>query len=147
MQHQEKVFRSRSEWMTLISECRASGKSDAEWCREHGLSVSSFYNACSRLRKEACEIPPRVPGNTISRIATQEVVRVELVDEKQESDSPLSSLPVAHEPATVISQELPHIDNHHTIEIELNGAHIRVTNDVSPALLSKAIITLRSAVC
>ena len=48
---------SLDEWMELVTECRQSGLTDAAWCHEHGISPSCFYNAVTRLRKRACQIP------------------------------------------------------------------------------------------
>ena len=44
-------------------------------------------------------------------------------------------------------QEPAHIENHHTIEIELGGVYLRIANDANPALVSKAIASLRCVVC
>ena len=53
--------RSLDEWMELVTECRQSGLSDAAWCHEHRISPSCFYNAVTRLRKRACQMPTPVP--------------------------------------------------------------------------------------
>ena len=53
--------RSLEEWMELVTECRQSGLTDAAWCNEHGISPSCFYNAVTRLRKKACQIPDPAP--------------------------------------------------------------------------------------
>ena len=52
--------RSLDEWMELVTECRQSGLIDTAWCNEHGISPSCFYNAVTRLRKKACQIPDPV---------------------------------------------------------------------------------------
>ena len=52
--------RSLDEWMELVTQCRQSGLSDAAWCNERGISPSCFYNAVTRLRKKACQIPEPV---------------------------------------------------------------------------------------
>lgn len=52
--------RSLDEWMELVTECRQSGLTDAAWCNEHGISPSCFYNAVTRLRKKACQIPDQL---------------------------------------------------------------------------------------
>ena len=58
--------RSLDEWMKLVTECRQSGLTDAAWCTELGISPSSFYNAVTRLRKRACQIPDPVgKANTL----------------------------------------------------------------------------------
>ena len=49
--------RSLEKWMDLVIQCRQSGLTDAAWCNEHGISPSYFYNAVTRLRKKACQIP------------------------------------------------------------------------------------------
>ena len=54
MSNSRSANRSLEEWMALITECRQSGLSDAAWCEQQGISVSSFYNAATRLRKKAC---------------------------------------------------------------------------------------------
>ncbi len=33
-----------TEQIRLINECRQSGMTDADWCRENDISVSTFYN-------------------------------------------------------------------------------------------------------
>ena len=57
--------RSLDEWMKLVTECRQSGLTDAAWCTEHGISPSSFYNAVTRLRKRACQIPDEYYGSNV----------------------------------------------------------------------------------
>lgn len=52
MNNSRSANRSLEEWMALITECRQSGLSDAAWCEQQGISVSSFYNAATRLRKK-----------------------------------------------------------------------------------------------
>ena len=32
------------EQIRLINECRQSGMTDADWCRENDIAVSTFYN-------------------------------------------------------------------------------------------------------
>ena len=46
--------RSLDDWMEMVTACRQSGMTDADWCAEHGIAPSSFYNAVTRLRKQAC---------------------------------------------------------------------------------------------
>ena len=47
-------YHTDEEWLDLIMQCRQSGLSDAQWCRQNSIPDSSFYNAVSRLRKKAC---------------------------------------------------------------------------------------------
>lgn len=43
--------RSLDEWMELVTACKQSGLTDADWCAEHGIAPRSFYNVVTRLRK------------------------------------------------------------------------------------------------
>ena len=45
------------EWLSLIQECRYSGFSERVWCAQNDISINTFYNAITRLRKKACMIP------------------------------------------------------------------------------------------
>ena len=48
-----------AEQIRLINECRQSGMTDADWCRENDIAVSTFYNWVSRCRKAAAD---RIPA-------------------------------------------------------------------------------------
>lgn len=123
---------STDEWMTIITEARQSGLSDKDWCQKNGISVHTFYNAVKRLRKKACELPERISSGDRSVLPEkQEVVRVELVPDD-----------VPDKPAEppMEAQHLEYLDNPHTmIELQLNGAVIRVANGADPMLLAKTI--------
>ena len=43
------------EQIRLINECRKSGMTDADWCRENDITPSTFYNWLSRCRKIAAD--------------------------------------------------------------------------------------------
>ena len=63
----------------LITECRQSGLSDYQWCREQGINPGTFYNWISRLRKAGYIIP-----DSDSKVCTtpvrQEVVKLDLIE-------------------------------------------------------------------
>ena len=75
--------RSLNEWMSIITECRRSGLSDAAWCEQNDISVSCFYNAVSRLRKKACEIPASSGKTNVLDITStkQDVVEVSITSD------------------------------------------------------------------
>lgn len=130
--------RSLDEWMELVTECRQSGLTDAAWCHEHGISPSCFYNAVSRLRKRACRIPaPSGKASTLDLTShEQDVVQIAIEPDKS--------------PAELISMEQNnslYLDNSHTIEIEVNGLRIRMSNDVQPVLLRTLMDVLKESIC
>lgn len=68
------------EMIRLINECRQSGMTDADWCPENGIAVSTFYNWGSRCRKAAADriLPPNCSHLEDSR-PKQDVVPIDLV--------------------------------------------------------------------
>lgn len=50
-----KKIRSDQEWLELIQECRASGLPVRNWCQTHSISIKTFYNKVSILRKKSCD--------------------------------------------------------------------------------------------
>ena len=73
-----------SEQLKLINQCRQSGLTDADWCRENGIAPSTFYNWVSRCRKAASDqIQEASYGHLETPRPRQEVVPVEIVPESQ----------------------------------------------------------------
>ena len=44
--------RTDEEWLSLIQQCRSSGFSDRVWCEQNDISINTFYNTVTKLRKE-----------------------------------------------------------------------------------------------
>ena len=130
--------------LQLIMECRKSGLSDYQWCQEHDINPGTFYNWVKRHRQKACEddIPPSVAdSHSCSPTALmQEVVRI---DPGQLAPGPMEPpVPTEEKPAF-----LPTQTSSPALEIELNGAILRISNDVSPGLLSQTLRLLRGMPC
>ena len=130
--------RSLDEWMELVIQCRQRGLTDAAWCNEHGISPSCFYNAVTRLRKTACQIPePAGKARTLDLTShKQDVVQIAIEPETS--------------PAELISNKANssmYLDNSHTIEIEVRGLIIRMNNTVHPSLLKIRMDALKEPLC
>ena len=130
--------RSLDEWMELVIQCRQSGLTDAAWCNEHGISPSCFYNAVTRLRKKACQIPESANKASTLDLTShkQDVVQIAIEPE----NSPEELLPNPMDSSM-------YLDNSYTIQIETNGILIRMSNSVHPSLLNLLLKTLRNPVC
>lgn len=131
--------RSEEEWFQIINECRRSGLSDSQWCKQHDIPESTFFCAVARLRKKAYAIPDRnhsidVLSNSIPK---QDVVRIDI---EPELPAPSSPEPIQVVPAT-------YLDNSHTIEIDVRGINIRIFNSVDTELLKTVLSALGGAGC
>ena len=121
-----------AEQLRLINECRQSGMTDADWCRENDIAVSTFYNWVSRCRKAAAEqIPAANHGHLEIPRPKQDVVSIDIVPEQH----------------TASQMQNSYLDNSHTIEIEADGLLIRMSNEIKPLLLKMLMDTLKESLC
>ena len=131
--------------MSVIMECRRSGLTDKAWCDQHDIPLSTFYNAVTRLRKLACDIPPATPSpKVIDLTARQEVVEVGIVGEAPNAGvipAPISS------PLPVHRETEMNLDNSHMIEIILGQARILAGDGADPELLRTAVLAAGSLLC
>ena len=82
------------EQIRLINECRQSGMTDADWCRENDITPSTFYNWLSRCRKIAADqIPQPSYGHSETPRQKQDVVPVSIVHDQPAE--PRSHMPYA----------------------------------------------------
>ncbi len=121
-----------TEQIRLINECRHSGMTDADWCRENHIAVSIFYNWVSRCRKAAADqIPPPNYGHLEIPRPKQDVVPIDTVPEQN----------------TESQMQKTYLDNSHTIEVSVKDITVRISNDVNSVLLTRTIRLLQELSC
>ena len=67
LKHAAKV----QEWATRVAECRSSGIGVKAWCREHGISLKTYYNWERQIVKEATQqyaLPAPAQGDMLIRV-------------------------------------------------------------------------------
>lgn len=123
--------RTNDEWFQIITECRRSGLSDAQWCNQHGINRSTMCKAIRRLRAMACQIPESSGGRitALDLTAPREPVEIHVVNQPD----PIPGTPAIQEISA------PYTDNSHMIEITIGAATIKVRNGSDPALLKAAV--------
>ena len=113
--------RNPQEWLSLIQECRASGYSDLEWCRQNNISLSSFYYNLRALRKSACEISESIKP---TRQELQEVVQVS------------------------VSEESPCVkslgEDNVAVRLGLNGITVEIINGAAKSTIENTLFALQS---
>ena len=121
-----------AEQIKLINECRQSGMTDADWCRENDIAVSTFYNWVSRCRKVAADqIPPANYGHLEVPRPKQDVVSIDIVPEQH----------------TASQMQNSYLDNSHTIEVAMKDITVRISNDADPVLLTRTFRLLQELSC
>ena len=69
----------RDEQIKLIMECRQSGLTDFEWCRQHNINVGTFYNWVKRLKRSEGITFPRGKKPDSALAYRQEVVKLDVL--------------------------------------------------------------------
>ena len=128
-----KVRVPMGEQIRIINECRQSGMTDADWCRENDISVSTFYNWVSRCRKTAADqIPPPNYGHCEIPRSKQDVVPIDIVSDHLTEQNTASRM---------------HLDNSHTIEVAMKDTVIRIHNNADPILLTRTLRLIQETLC
>lgn len=121
--------RTDEEWLLLIQECRSSGFSDRAWCEQNDISINTFYNTVTRLRKKACMVP-EAAGSTMDD--PPEIVPLSLVgDSRAQMPDPTRQWP-----ADVTSPG-------EALTIMVNGCKVAVNNNAGRDVIYHTISALR----
>ena len=132
----KRVLHTDQEWLDLINECRTSGLSDKDWCEANNIASSTFYNAVTRLRKKACEIPASAGTKSphiLDLTSRQEVVQIDICPDTT---------------VTVPTKKTDaHLDNSHTIKLQANDFRLKISNGADPILLEQVLRMVRASVC
>ena len=107
-------------WLNLITQCRASGLTDRQWCIENGIPISTFYYHVRALRKKACEVPEAVDAVA----QKQEVVQIPL----WEMEQPPSDTTALHTPS---------------ICLEMQGIRIEIHEQAGTDVIRNTLLALR----
>ena len=137
---------SSEEQLRLITECHQSGLTDYEWCRQHNIKVSTFYAWVHRLKQSGeIDIPAVIPTVVRKEHEQPDIVKIKIEGERKIATAPKPVLtPEAPAETLPAMQTQP---GYPVMEVIIRDVHLRVTNDVNPALLAETIRLLRSAGC
>ncbi|MDE6994957.1 MAG: helix-turn-helix domain-containing protein [Lachnospiraceae bacterium] len=118
----------------LVLECRRSGMTDSDWCREKGINPETFYTWIRRLRKKGGFPIPPVPKQTLPVKASQDIARVNILPE----EGPCS--PADNKNTFLSPPPFRAVDA--SIEIEVKGVSFRFSGPVEPALYEKTLLMI-----
>ena len=114
-------------WKQRIIECRSSGKSVKEWCKEQGLDFTTYYRWERKILAHIIPVEdypvsdlPALPGASFPAItkAPNTIVKVELAPETEEQE---------------------------TIRFSVNGFDFSVPSNVSSTFLSRLLEATKHA--
>ena len=131
----KRVYRNQDVWMNLIKECRASSLSDAEWCRQNGINISTFYATVKKFKKAGVGLPVKARRGI-------DALSVESIGDAQEKPQ------TYEEPESISLGDIGIADSAETsdktcaIEIEMGNIKVRVNNGTDPKLLAEMMSVL-----
>lgn len=123
----------------LILECRNSGLTDYQQCKQKGISTNTLYRWINRFRQNGYPDIPKAKGKSQIAPAKQEVVKLDIVADTlcETSGYSFCENNVQEAGPSVFSGSVSP-----TMEIIKNGALIRVSNNVNPQLLDVVLSRL-----
>lgn len=123
----------------LILECRNSGLTDYQQCKQKGISTNALYRWINRFRQNGYPDIPKAKGKSQIAPAKQEVVKLDIVADTlcETSGYSFCENNVQEAGPSVFSGSVSP-----TMEIIKNGALIRVSNNVNPQLLDVVLSRL-----
>ena len=137
---------SHQEQLRLITECRQSGLTDYEWCQQHSIKVSTFYAWVHRLKQSGeIDIPAVIPTVVRKEPEQPDIVKIKIEGERRSATTP--KLALTPEPPAETLPSMQSQPGYPVMEVIISNVHLRVTNDVNPALLADTIRLLRGAGC
>lgn len=118
----------KDDQIRLIMECRKSGLSDYQWCKQNGIHPGNFYNWVSKLRKRGYTFPDSETRlNAVPNI--QEVVKVDLIQPQD------SSLKVEHNVCLIEQTDPPTV----AAELLVGGVTLRFFNGADEKLIQSTL--------
>ena len=110
------------QWLDIFQQCKASGISDLQWCRQNHIAPSTFYYRLNKFRKEKSE----TVAETKSMLPEyHEVVPLVVCDE----DSPSK-----HPEATVSP----------SIRISIGDICLDIFSDANHTLIAETLMAVKS---
>ena len=131
----KRVYRNQNVWLELIKECRASSLSDAEWCRQNGINISTFYATVKKFKKAGV----RIPAKASRGINDLSVENRETAHEEPKTDETPKSISFN---GIGIMNGAEASDKSCAIEIEMGDIKVRVNNGTDPKLLAEMMSVL-----
>lgn len=118
----------KNDQIRLIMECRKSGLSDYQWCKQNGIHPGNFYNWVSKLRKRGYTFPDS--GTRLNAVPNiQEVVKVDLIQPQD------SSLKVEHNVSLIEQTDPPTV----AAELLVGGVTLRLFNGADEKLIQSTL--------
>lgn len=131
---------NKAQQLQYIFECRNSGLSDYQWCKEHDILPGTFYNWVSKLKKAGYQDIPDPVSRLEHKSVKQEIVKLEVTSEELMIDNSTKEI---EQNACFSSESI----KDSVVEIVLSNATIRFVNNTDPTLFKQTLRYLGGELC
>ena len=125
--------KTAEEQYQMVLECRRSGLTDCDWCRENGVNLETFYTWIRRLKKKGGFSVPPASKQQVPSTPSHDIARIDILPDEephgQFADKNTFNSPMVQ-------------SRNSSIEIEVHGATFRFSGPVDPALYEKTLLMI-----
>ena len=94
------------EWTDMVRECRSSGYTVKEWCKNNGICIKTYYYRLKRVRDFVCD--SKLENNIDSNIlpVRHDIVPIEAIPHNEVDQIKLTSSDISVELPLTVSPQL-----------------------------------------
>ena len=135
---------SSEQRLKMIMDCRKSGLTDCQWCKQNGIPAGTFYGWVKNFKKKGVSIPTSTGRSTAP--VKQEVVKVDILEaDPYEVIEPVKSNSLG---SIITSDNTSYpVSDGSVIELSIYGATLKFTDSINPAVLGKTLHLIKELSC
>jgi len=131
--------------LNYVMECRKSGLTDCQWCKQNDIPVGTFYGWVKRFRQKGISIPDASGATTVP--VKQEIVKVEVIADDVSDHSNIFLSSPSYEKTSVVINDNSEVSSYSPVELSIFGACIKFSDNINPAVLSKTLRLIKELSC
>lgn len=130
--------------LNMILDCRKSGLTDCQWCKQMGIPTGTFYGWVKSFKQKGLSLPDSTGKTTVP--IKQEVVKVDIIkSDSYEVIEPANSKPSNN---TITDRGSSYLmPEGSAIELSMYGATLKFTDSINPAVLGKTLHLIKELSC
>ena len=122
----------KDEQIKLIMECRRSGLTDYEWCKQHNINAGTFYNWVKRLKKIDGITFPHADPDSGTLACKQEVVKLDVL----QTSAPIPSTNDQYNNSVNLNNQF---ETTSSLRVNLSYGSVEIPNGTDPAMLEATL--------
>lgn len=132
--------------LKMIMECRQSGLTDCQWCKQNGIPAGTFYGWVKRLKEKGVTLPVATGRSTAP--INNEIVKVDIINSgSYELADTEPILPKPSNDVIIDRGGYQPVADGSAIELSIYGATLKFSDSINPAILGKTLHLIKELSC